>query len=125
MDKMDTLDLVIQKIVHEFYSGDKKVAITTYTKEQCIDIFGELPEHGFFQFSEAIVQYLDEYFKRDDRKHIRPIYNHQLAWKGKPEGSILYLIEPGEQADFMELMTEISDFLTEIIRKVEENDDES
>lgn len=123
MDKMDTLDLVIRKIVHEFYSGDRKVAITTYTKEQCIDVFGELPEHGFFQFPEGIVQYLDEYFKKDDKKHIQPIYSHRLGSMGKPEGSMLYLLEPGAKADLMEAMVGLSDTIAEMIQGLEDEDE--
>lgn len=125
MDKMDTLDVIIRKIVHEFYSGDRKVAITTYTKEQCMDIFGELPEHGFFQFPEGMVQYLDEYFKKDEKKHIHPIYSHRLGSMGKPEGSVLYLMEPGEKANVMESMVELSDAIAEMIQKLEDNNDES
>ena len=124
MGKMDTLDLVIQKIVHEFYSGDKRVAITTYTKEQCVEVFGELPEHGFFQFPEGIVQYLDEYFKKDDKKHIQPIYSHRLGSMGKPEGSMLYLLEPGAKADLMEAMVGLSDTIAEMIQGLE-NENES
>ena len=123
MDKMDTFDLIIRKIVHEFYSGDKRVAITTYTKEQCMKVFGELPEHGFFQFPEAIVQYLDEYFKKDDKKHIQPIYSHRLGSMDKPEGSILYLLEPGAKADLMVAMVELSDSISEMIHGLEENDE--
>ena len=123
MDKMDTLDLVIQKIVHEFYSGDKRVAITTYTKEQCVEVFGELPEHGFFQFPEGIVQYLDEYFKKDDKKHIQPIYSHRLGSMGKPEGSMLYLLEPGAKADLMEAMVGLSDTIAEMIQGLEDEDE--
>lgn len=125
MDKMDTIDLIIRKIVHEFYSGDRKVAITTYTKEQCIDVFGELPEHGFFHVPESMVQYLDEYFKKDEKKHIHPIYSHRLGSMGKPEGSVLYLLEPGAKADLMETMVEFSDIIADIIRGLEDNDDES
>ena len=125
MDKMDTIDLIIRKIVHEFYSGDRKVAITTYTKEQCIDVFGELPEHGFFQFSEGMVQYLDEYFKKDEKKHIHPIYSHRLGSMGKPEGSVLYLLEPGAKADVLESMVELSEAIAEMIQRLEEPDDES
>lgn len=125
MDKMDTFDLIIRKIVHEFYSGDRKVAITTYTKEQCMEIFGGLPEHGFFQFPEGIVQYLDEYFKKDEKKHIHPIYSHRLGSMGKPEGSVLYLLEPGGKADLMEAMVEFSDTIVDMIRGLEDNDDES
>lgn len=123
MDKMDTLDLVIQKIVHEFYSGDKKVAITTYTKEQCMKVFGELPDHGFFQFPEGMVQYLDEYFKKDDKKHIQPIYSHRLGSMGKPEGSMLYLLEPGDKADLMEAMVGLSDTIADMIRGLEDDDE--
>ncbi len=123
MDKMDTLDLVIRKIVHEFYSGDKRVAITTYTKEQCVEVFGELPEHGFFQFPEGMVQYLDEYFKKDEKKHIHPVYSHRLGSMGKPEGSMLYLLEPGAKADLMEAMVGLSDTITEMIQGLEEDDE--
>lgn len=119
----DTLDLIVQKIVHEFYSGDKKVAITTYTKEQCMEVFGELPEHSFFQFPEGIVQYLGEYFKRDNKKYIQPIYSHRLSVKGKPEGSILYLLEPGAKADLMEAMVELSDTISEMIQGMEDTDE--
>ena len=123
MGKMDTLDLVIQKIVHEFYSGDKRVAITTYTKDQCMEVFGELPEHGFFQFPEGMVQYLDEYFKKDDKKHIQPIYSHRLGSMGKPEGSMLYLLEPGAKADIMEAMVGLSDTIAEMIQGLEDDNE--
>lgn len=123
MDKMDTLDVIVRKIVHEFYSGDRKVAITTYTREQCMDVFGELPEHGFFQFPEGMVQYLDEYFKKDDKKHIQSIYSHRLGSMGKPEGSILYLLEPGDKADLMEAMVGLSDTIAEMIRGLEDDDE--
>lgn len=120
---MDTIDLIVQKIVHEFYSGNRKVAITTYTKEQCMEVFGELPEHGFFQFPEGMVQYLDEYFKKDEKKHIQSIYSHRLGSMDKPEGSILYLLEPGAKADLMVAMVELSDSIAEMIRGLEENDE--
>ena len=123
MGKMDTLDLIIQKIVHEFYSGDKRVAITTYTKDQCMEVFGELPEHGFFQFPEGMVQYLDEYFKKDDKKHIQPIYSHRLGSMGKPEGSMLYLLEPGAKADIMEAMVGLSDTIAEMIKGMEDDNE--
>lgn len=120
---MDTIDLIVQKIVHEFYSGDKKVAITTYTKEQCMKVFGELPEHGFFQFPEGMVQYLDEYFKKDDKKHIQPIYSHRLGSMDKPEGSILYLLEPGAKADLMVAMVELSNTIAEMIQGMEDENE--